>query len=91
MTSSFKNLPFSELDNGDVLVRVDYTSINFKDALAAVKGAGVVKEYPIIPGIDLAGTVVKSDSSAYKPGDKVIVTSYDLGLHTTAVSVNMHA
>ncbi|GEP85596.1 alcohol dehydrogenase [Staphylococcus piscifermentans] len=80
VTSSFKNLPFNELDNGDVLVRVDYTSINFKDALAAVKGAGVVKEYPIIPGIDLAGTVVESDSSAYKPGDKVIVTSYDLGV-----------
>lgn len=80
VSSSFKDLSIEELNEGDVLVRVAYTSINFKDALAAAKGAGVVKEYPIIPGIDLAGTVVESNSSAHKPGDKVIVTSYDLGV-----------
>lgn len=78
--TQLKELPIDTIVEGDILIKVAYSSINFKDALAAKKGAGVVKNYPIIPGIDLAGTVVESSSSAYKEGDHVIATSYDLGV-----------
>lgn len=78
--SQLKTLPIETIESGDVLIRVAYSSINYKDALAAKKGAGVVKDYPIIPGIDLAGTVVESETSAFQPGDEVIATSYDLGV-----------
>lgn len=74
-----------EIDNlpeNDVLVKVRYSSLNYKDALSATGHKGVTQEYPHIPGIDAAGTVVKSDGSRFKEGDPVIVTSYDLGQNT---------
>ncbi|MGV3064846.1 acrylyl-CoA reductase family protein [Staphylococcus simulans] len=78
--TELKELPMDTIDEGDVLIKVAYSSINYKDALAAKKGAGVIKNYPIIPGIDLAGIVAESGTSTYKEGDPVIVTSYDLGV-----------
>ncbi len=68
-----------ELPPGDVLIRVAYSSLNYKDALAATGHPGVVSKFPHIPGIDAAGEVVESKSDRIRPGDKVIVTSYDLG------------
>ncbi|MGH7139768.1 MAG: alcohol dehydrogenase catalytic domain-containing protein, partial [Pirellulales bacterium] len=74
--------PLSELPDGDVLVRVAWSSLNYKDALSATGHPGVTKKYPHVPGIDVAGTVVESRSSDWKRGDEVIVTSYDLGQNT---------
>ena len=71
-----------ELPDGDVLVKVSYSSLNYKDALSATGNKGVTKKYPHTPGIDAAGVVAESRTDAFKPGDKVIVTSYDLGMDT---------
>jgi len=72
-----------DLPAGDVLVRVSYSSLNYKDALSASGNPGVTRSYPHTPGIDAAGVVEKSSSDLFKPGDKVIVTSYDLGMNTS--------
>jgi putative YhdH/YhfP family quinone oxidoreductase len=69
----------SELPPGDLLVRVLYSSLNFKDALAAAGRRGVARGYPLTPGIDAAGVVAESAVSAYMPGDSVIVCGRDLG------------
>lgn len=71
-----------DLPPGDVLIRVDYSSLNFKDALSASGNKGVTREYPHTPGIDAAGEVEESGSSEFPPGTKVIVTGYDLGMNT---------
>lgn len=72
----------SDLPAGDVLIRVDYSSLNYKDALSATGNRGVTKNYPHTPGIDAAGIVLESDVEGINPGDSVIVTSYDLGMNT---------
>jgi len=80
--SSIKNLNTENLPAGDVLIRVHYSSLNYKDALSATGNKGVTKKYPHTPGIDAVGIVVHSDSEHYKAGDEVIVTGYDLGMNT---------
>ncbi|RMG61447.1 MAG: oxidoreductase, partial [Bacteroidetes bacterium] len=71
-----------ELPEGDVLVRVHYSALNYKDALSATGNKGVSRNYPHTPGIDAAGKVVESRDPAFAEGDRVIVTSYDLGMNT---------
>lgn len=71
-----------DLPAGDVLVRVHYSSLNYKDALSASGNRGVTRKYPHTPGIDAAGTVVESAVDAFGPGDEVIVIGYDLGMNT---------
>lgn len=71
-----------DLPRGDVLIRVTYSSLNYKDALSASGNRGVTQSYPHTPGIDAAGVVVRSKQDKYKPGQKVICTSYDLGMNT---------
>lgn len=71
-----------DLPGGDVVVRVYYSSLNYKDALSATGNRGVTKAYPHTPGIDAAGEVVESRDPQFKVGDRVIVTSYDLGMNT---------
>ncbi len=71
--------PTRELPPGDVVIRVAFSSLNYKDAMAATGHAGVVKKFPHVPGIDSAGTVVESASSRFKPGDAVIMTGHELG------------
>lgn len=73
----------ADLPAGDLLVKVHYSSLNYKDALAATGQLGIIKNYPQTPGIDAAGEVVESSDSSFIPGDKVIVTSYDLGMDTS--------
>ena len=73
----------SDLPTGEVLVRVHYSTLNYKDALSSVGNKGVTRNYPHTPGIDAAGIVVESQSSDFKVGDEVIVTSYDLGMNTS--------
>jgi len=72
-----------DLPPGDVLVEVHYSSLNYKDALSASGNKGVTRNYPHTPGIDAAGVVAESSDSAFKSGDEVIVTSYDLGMNTS--------
>lgn len=66
--------------DGEVLIRVRWSSLNYKDALAATGNRAVVTRFPHVPGIDAAGTVVSSRAPGFSPGDEVIVTSYDLGV-----------
>lgn len=70
------------MPEGDVIIRVAYSSLNYKDALSATGSPGVTKNYPHVPGIDAAGEVEQSQDARYKPGDKVLVTGYDLGSNT---------
>jgi acrylyl-CoA reductase (NADPH) len=70
------------LPEGEVLIKVLYSSLNFKDALSASGNKGVTRRYPHTPGIDAAGIVEHSLSPVFKPGDEVIVTGYDLGMNT---------
>ena len=72
-------LAAADLPGGEVLVRVCYSSVNFKDALATLPNAGVARISPLVPGIDLAGVVVSSESSAFSPGDEVLAHGYDIG------------
>ena len=68
-----------ELPAGDVLIRVAYSSLNYKDAMASRGHPGVVRTLPHVPGIDCAGTVEASESAEFRPGDEVLVTGYELG------------
>jgi len=72
----------NDLPEGDVLIKVHYSSLNYKDALSASGNKGVTRKYPHTPGIDAVGTVVSSKTNKFKADDKVIVTSYDLGMNT---------
>lgn len=75
-----KELTFDDLPQGDVLIRVAYSSVNYKDGLACIPNGRIVKSYPFVPGIDLSGTVVESRDPRFREGDEVIVTSYELGV-----------
>jgi putative YhdH/YhfP family quinone oxidoreductase len=70
----------SELPAGDVTIRVDCSSLNYKDAMAAVGHPGIVKRFPHVPGIDAAGTVIESQSPAVQPGDRVFTTGHGVGV-----------
>ncbi len=78
-----KDRNLDSLPAGDVLVKVSYSSLNYKDVLSAIGNRGVTRKYPHTPGIDAAGTVIESFTPDVKPGDPVIVTSYDLGMNTS--------
>src|SRR3954466_12251964 len=69
-----------DLGDGEVPVRVDWSSVNYKDALATIPKGQVARISPLVPGIDLAGEIVASDSEAFSAGDRVLVTGYDLGV-----------
>ena len=83
MIRQITDLSVENLPEGDVLVKVNFSSLNYKDALSASGNRGVTRKYPHTPGIDAAGVVEESASNAFKPGEKVIVTSYDLGMNTS--------
>jgi acrylyl-CoA reductase (NADPH) len=74
---------FSDLPKGDVLIKVHYSSLNYKDALSATGNKGVTRRFPHTPGIDAAGYVEESAARAFAPGDAVLVTGYDLGMNTS--------
>ncbi len=78
--ASVERRPLHELPAGDVLVEVAYSSVNYKDAMAATGHPGVARRFPHVPGIDAAGTVAQSSSPAFRVGDQVVVTSYELGV-----------
>ncbi len=80
VSAAFTRMDVSSLDAGEVLVRVAYASINFKDALAATGMAPIIRRYPCVGGIDASGIVERSDSPRFQPGDKVIVHSHGFGV-----------
>jgi len=77
-----KEKSVDELPEGDVLIKVHYSSLNFKDALSAIGNKGVTRNFPHTPGIDAAGVVQDSKDSTFKEGDEVLVTGFDLGMET---------
>jgi putative YhdH/YhfP family quinone oxidoreductase len=79
ITAAIETLDAAELPPGDVTIRVAYSSVNYKDALALTPRGGVVREYPIVPGIDLTGTVVASQSPEFAVGEPVLAHGYDIG------------
>lgn len=79
---SVQQLATENLPAGEVLVRVHYSSLNYKDALSATGNKGVTKNFPHTPGIDAAGVVVSSESNDFAEGEEVIVTGNDLGMNT---------
>ena len=76
----FEEVGIDELDKGEVVVRVAYSSVNYKDALAATGAGRIIRRFPCVGGIDLSGTVVESGDARFSKGDAVIATSYDLGV-----------
>ena len=82
-TSSIKERSLNDLPAGDVLIKVLFSSLNYKDALSASGNKGVSRNYPHSPGIDAAGIVEESNSDDFSNGDEVIVTGYDLGMNTS--------
>lgn len=79
VTAAVEKITPADLPPDDVLIRVAYSSLNYKDALASQGHPGVVHRFPHVPGIDCAGTVVESKSPDYRPGEEVFITGYDLG------------
>jgi putative YhdH/YhfP family quinone oxidoreductase len=69
-----------QLDEGEVLIDVKHSTVNYKDALSATGAGRIIRRFPCVGGIDLAGTVASSSDPAFKPGDTVIATSYDVGV-----------
>jgi putative YhdH/YhfP family quinone oxidoreductase len=74
------DMTLDELDAGEVVIKVAYSSVNFKDALAGTGAGRIVRRYPCVGGIDSSGTVVSSSDSRFKAGDEVICTSYDFAM-----------
>ena len=79
-SGSIKELHMNDIESGNVIIKVHYSSLNYKDALAASGVKGVVSSYPFVPGIDVAGEILESTSDNFKAGDKVIATGYKLGM-----------
>jgi acrylyl-CoA reductase (NADPH) len=75
-----KKVSFQDLPAGEVLIKVAFSSVNYKDGLASLPDGKIVRSFPFIPGIDLAGVVVSSEDPRYSEGDQVIATSYDIGV-----------
>lgn len=76
----FVDMDEAQLDPGEVTIRVAYSSVNYKDALAATGAGRIIRRFPCVGGIDLAGTVMDSSDTRFAAGDEVICTSYDLGV-----------
>lgn len=74
-----EEISVDDLPEGDVLVDVEYSTVNYKDGLCIGPGGGLVRNYPHVPGIDFAGAVAASDDARYKPGDKVVLTGWRVG------------
>lgn len=80
VTSGLASMTMDQLDAGEVLIRVHYSSINYKDALAATGVGKIIRRFPCAGGIDMSGEVVESSDSRFRAGDKVIATSFDIGV-----------
>ncbi|RSD23257.1 NADPH:quinone oxidoreductase family protein [Mesobacillus subterraneus] len=79
-SAEVKTIGLEDLPAGDVVIKVAFSSVNYKDGLASIPNGKIVRSYPFVPGIDLAGTVVTSKDGRFKEGDHVIATSYEIGV-----------
>ena len=79
-SSSVKEINVPKIEPNSILVKVHYSSLNYKDALAVSGAKGIVKSYPFVPGIDVAGEVIESKSPQYKIGDRIIATGFKIGM-----------
>ncbi|MDB5476442.1 MAG: oxidoreductase [Phenylobacterium sp.] len=75
----FEDLTLDDLGDGDVVVRVDYSTVNFKDGLALTGKSPIIRAWPLVPGIDFAGTVESSGHAEFKPGDRVVLNGWGVG------------
>ncbi len=80
VASRFVDMRLDELDSGNVVIKVAWSGVNFKDALAATGAGKIIRRFPCVGGIDLSGTVVESGDARFKKGDAVLATSYDVGV-----------
>jgi acrylyl-CoA reductase (NADPH) len=80
VAASFVTMQEDQLDAGEVTIAVAYSGVNYKDALAATGAGRIIRRFPCIGGVDLAGTVISSSDPAFVPGDQVLATSYDIGV-----------
>lgn len=78
-TARLGELPLADLPRGDVLVDVRWSTLNYKDALAITGAGKIIRQFPFVPGIDFAGTVVESNDSRFRPGDEVLLTGWGVG------------
>ena len=78
-TREIKELSIDALKDGNVLVKIDYSGLNYKDALILNNGGRIVKKYPFVPGIDFSGTVEESEDNKFKKGDRIILTGFRVG------------
>jgi acrylyl-CoA reductase (NADPH) len=76
----FTDLTLDDIDPGEVVIRTHYSSVNYKDALAATGAGKVIRRFPCVGGIDVSGTVASSSDPRFKAGDEVLVTGYDMGV-----------
>lgn len=79
-SAGLKELTQADLPAGEVVIKVAYSSVNYKDGLASTPNGRIVRSYPFVPGIDLSGVVVESSDARFKAGDEVIATSYEIGV-----------
>ena len=79
-SGSIKEIDVPSLSEGRVLIKVKYSSLNYKDALAASGARGVVRSYPFVPGVDVAGEIIESSSENFSAGENVIATGYKMGM-----------
>lgn len=77
--ASIEQLDESQLPEGEVLVAVEYSSLNYKDGLAITGKGKIIKDFPMVPGVDLSGTVISSQDVRYKVGDKIVSTGWGVG------------
>ena len=80
VVAAFEQMSIDELDQGEVLIRVAYSDVNYKDALAATGKGRIIRRFPCVGGVDLSGTVIESSDARFTRGDAVIATSYEIGV-----------
>ena len=80
--SGIQDIEIPSIEENEVLIKVSYSSLNFKDALSSVGNPGVTRVFPHVTGIDVAGTIEKSNSDEFKVAEEVLVTGYDMGMNT---------
>ncbi|MBT4109981.1 MAG: alcohol dehydrogenase catalytic domain-containing protein, partial [Pelagibacterales bacterium] len=78
-TGKVEELETSNLPEGDVLINIDYSTINYKDSLAITSSSPIIKNFPMVPGIDFSGTVEESSNNNFTTGDKVILNGFGVG------------
>ncbi len=81
--ASVKEINLEDLSAGETLIKTSYSGINYKDALATIKNGGVIRSYPMIPGVDAVGEIIETTAPNFKKGDKVVITGNGLGVSHT--------